>query len=252
MNVAPTIEQRRRAFLDAMRRDVADKVAAALRGRSEDVVRCITAVEGLVDRNFVQLEATTDALRARGAYIPRIACRKGCGTCCHIRVSLSVPELLRITSHLRESLSADELSSLLERCHAYLEALAGLDALERSVASIPCVFLQEDQACSIHPVRAIACRRHHSLDLKACLRAHQSPAAEGVPQNLEHATVTQPIVDGIDHGTLMARKVVRRIDLVRGLVLAFETDAESRWLAGEDSFAEAEDREFLALAAQNA
>src|SRR5262245_5077265 len=40
---------------------------------------------------------------------PALACKEGCDWCCHWTVGTSVPEVLRIVEHLRQTLTPDEL-----------------------------------------------------------------------------------------------------------------------------------------------
>ncbi|HEX8710363.1 MAG TPA: YkgJ family cysteine cluster protein [Terracidiphilus sp.] len=107
-----------------------------------------------------------------------ISCRAGCGACCRQMVPVSIFEAEALTAWLA-TLPEDRLASLRERFHRALSALrdAGvLDSIldgtwvldeERSTqlaidyfhAGVPCPFL-EDESCSIHPIRPLACREY--------------------------------------------------------------------------------------------
>jgi len=225
-------------------------MAKALGASSAETIQAVAECAAAVDQNYGLIEAKAEQARAQGMMVARIACKKGCAFCCHGRVVASVQEILRIADHLRRTLAPEEIDALVGNAKAYLARLASLAAYERSVLTQPCIFLGEDESCSIHPVRPIACRRHHSLDVGACKRAFQDLGSVGVPQILEIGRMSQPLIEGMDLGARAANLHPRRVDLVRGIVLALTTDAEARWFAGEDSFAEAEDAELLRLAGQ--
>lgn len=223
-------------------------MSKALKESPGAMIQAVTECANAVDETLIRVEQKSDNARANGALIARIACRKGCAYCCHGRVATSIPEVIRITSYLLTTRTDEEVAAFVSSAKAYLVALEGLSAYERSTFIQRCSFLAEDLSCSIHPVRPIACRRHHSLDVEACKKALENPGELGVPQLLDVGWMTQPLVDGMDRGASAADLHARRVDLIRGVLLAIETDASERWLEGEDSFADAEDSELLRLA----
>jgi len=112
--------------------------------------------------------------RARGL---SISCRKGCGACCRQLVPISEMEVIAIR-RLIDSLPEPRRSTVIERFErgvarldeaGLLETLrhpeqvdaekaerVGLDYFAQGVA---CPFL-EDESCSIHPERPLACREY--------------------------------------------------------------------------------------------
>jgi Fe-S-cluster containining protein len=107
-----------------------------------------------------------------------ISCRAGCGACCRQMVPVSIFEAEALTAWL-STLPEDRMADLRERFHRALSALrdAGvidsildgtwvLDedqstqlAIDYFHAGVPCPFL-EDESCSIHPIRPLACREY--------------------------------------------------------------------------------------------
>lgn len=107
-----------------------------------------------------------------------ISCRKGCGACCRQPVPVAQAEAVAL-AELVAALPAGRQAAVRERFADGLERLAaaGLldavrqlpempdDAERREVGlahfrqGVPCPFL-EDEACSIHPQRPLACREY--------------------------------------------------------------------------------------------
>jgi Fe-S-cluster containining protein len=105
----------------------------------------------------------------------RVSCRAGCGACCRqpVPVSFSEAEALR---RLVEAMPEPRRTQIKGRFAAAIERLGQAGLLERvrdtrpdidvqSVGleyfrlGIPCPFL-EDESCSIHPDRPVACREY--------------------------------------------------------------------------------------------
>lgn len=123
---------------------------------------------------LAELMATLGAERAQAAG-QAISCRKGCGACCRQPVPITDSEALWLARRVRE-LPEPRRSELRGRFDAALSQLdaAGVLAPLRSPAElegpevsrlgrayfevgVPCPFL-EDESCSIHAERPLACR----------------------------------------------------------------------------------------------
>lgn len=107
-----------------------------------------------------------------------ISCRAGCGACCRQMVPVSLFEAEALTDWIR-TLPQERQAELAERFHRALLALRDAGVIEALVnsewvleeertaqlaidyfhASVPCPFL-EDESCSIHPIRPLACREY--------------------------------------------------------------------------------------------
>jgi Fe-S-cluster containining protein len=107
-----------------------------------------------------------------------ISCRAGCGACCRQMVPLNVFEAEALTEWLH-SLPAERQAELAARFHHALSALRDAGMIDRILEServmelgpldqlsidyfhvgIPCPFL-ENESCSIHPIRPLACREY--------------------------------------------------------------------------------------------
>lgn len=97
-----------------------------------------------------------------------VACRAGCGTCCHNEVAVQAHEVLIVAEHLQKTLSPAELDTLIARTAAQRAEFVG----HRGEADWlrpqdPCVLLREG-SCSVYEARPEICRAYHSNNLAGC------------------------------------------------------------------------------------
>lgn len=163
------------------------------------------------------------------------ACARGCSSCCHQRVELTAPEVIAIAPHVSEPLRA--------RVRDTAQRLAGIDGHAHHLAQIPCAFLVED-ACAIHEVRPLACRRAHSTNVEICRAVHADPTLDArIPDDPTLAWNTAAVVIGYREGYEHAGRPLDVYELHGALAIAFDTpDAEARCAAGDDPFATARTR----------
>ena len=96
-----------------------------------------------------------------------VACRAGCGTCCHVPVGVQAHEVLLAAEFIQGHFSPTELEAVIARFAAHRAAFAGRSMEERAALKIPCALLR-DNSCSIYEARPEACRSHHSRNLDGC------------------------------------------------------------------------------------
>jgi Fe-S-cluster containining protein len=96
-----------------------------------------------------------------------VACRAGCGTCCHVPVGVQAHEVLLAAEFVQLNFSPEELEGVIARTAAHRAAFAGKSMSERAALKIPCTLLR-DGSCSIYEARPEACRSHHSRNLEGC------------------------------------------------------------------------------------
>lgn len=120
------------------------------------------------------VEASVEEIEARGE---KISCRAGCGACCRQAVPLAETEAYQI-AELVESMEEPRRSEIKKKfedaCRHFhaiewferMDEYAALSLEERQKVvleyfyeGIPCPFL-ENESCSIHPVRPLACREY--------------------------------------------------------------------------------------------
>ena len=110
----------------------------------------------LLDAYLVIDEGVNAAIKSAALDGRQLACARGCSSCCttHQDIPVYPLELMGMSWYVIEKLQ----SPLREQLKQQLENIASLDS---------CPFLL-DGACSIHPMRPIACRQFNVLD-KPCV-----------------------------------------------------------------------------------
>lgn len=98
-----------------------------------------------------------------------IACSKGCGYCCYLRVTASLPEIFVILKYLEKSKQLAHFSEKAKRLKTPAPDQVSSDPAWWVEHRIPCLFFDEEQhLCTIYEVRPFTCRGYHSLDRKRC------------------------------------------------------------------------------------
>lgn len=138
---------------------------------------------------------SVDAVKTAGM---SVSCKAGCGACCRQAVPLSEPEAFEI-AELVERMPEDRQKVIKERFEKAVKQLAEAgwisrldnvinaddDEREKIVEDyfregIPCPFL-EDESCSIHPDRPIACREYLVTSPAEHCRSPFEGKVRGVP-----------------------------------------------------------------------
>lgn len=176
-----------------------------------------------------------------------VACKKGCSYCCHYRVSITAVEAFAIAEHVA-SLPSDESSKFNRRIAENARRIAGMSRIEHLRTNIPCAFL-EDGACSIYPMRPIACRGYHSLDVEVCRRSFEEPTLSDVS---DVDPERQAVDSAYRIALARAQKNLGKDTLeyeMHGAVLEALTNRPSgrRWKRGKISFPSVKDRQSLNL-----
>jgi hypothetical protein len=164
-----------------------------------------------------------------------IACAKGCGFCCHQKVSVNAVELFSVVRHLRRTKD-------LGRHRARLAARPERSYRPGAVfdATKPCSFLV-DNACSIHPFRPSPCRIIVSFDARACER--RLHAGDGlIPWPQAQGPIRHWLNTALWAALAATGLETRTYDLEAGAELLLADPAiEARWYAGDDGLAAAAD-----------
>lgn len=99
----------------------------------------------------------------------KIACCKGCGTCCKLNVSILPIEAISILSYINSLWSDSEKESFFKKLKEFYIRCQGLTDEDRIVAGIPCIFLSDEEDCMIYPVRPLICRSITSINVEDCI-----------------------------------------------------------------------------------
>jgi hypothetical protein len=181
-------------------------------------------------------EAVRKAVRAQPP--PASACREGCDWCCHLTVGTSVPEVVRIVEHLRQTLSPDEFRAFRERV-LRLDAERRQRPAARGKTGLPCALLV-DHRCTAYPVRPLTCRGFNSSDAARCERFVESSGKTAVPLYAPQMRLAVFVLDGVRAGLSESGLPGERLELTAALRVALEVPgAVEAFLAGEPAFAEA-------------
>jgi uncharacterized protein len=189
--------------------------AAALRVSVQAVGRRVAAVQ-----TVVMLHNGADALSARAAADadqPALACKPGCAHCCRLLVHTTQPEVFALAQHMQQW-PADELADTVQRLQDRVAAPADAESF--------CALLV-NQRCSVYAVRPAACRKAHSLDVRAC-----ETRAAVVPQNLQLVLDTTALMMGTQAGYRAAGLACDALELGAALLAALqEPGAAQSWFA---------------------
>ena len=111
------------------------------------------------------------------------ACKQGCAHCCHLRVGVSIPEVLVIYSELSGQTTPEGFSLLKERVLGAVAKGNTLDDAFWLTTRTPCPFLGFDthNLCLIYSLRPFSCRAYHSTDLEACKKGYDQGCETMIP-----------------------------------------------------------------------
>jgi uncharacterized protein len=96
-----------------------------------------------------------------------VACRAGCGACCHVLVGAQAHEVLIAAEFMQRTFSPTELDAAIARTAEQRAAFRGKLHGEQAALQRPCALLR-DGACTIYEGRPEACRAHHSPNADTC------------------------------------------------------------------------------------
>jgi len=160
-----------------------------------------------------------------------VHCARGCGHCCHQRVTINAIEAFYIARRLRRRRAelAPRLAAVLARGDA--EPGRDFDPMR------PCVFLADNE-CSIHAIRPGVCRIIVSLDVGACVR--RLAAGRG---DIPWPRAQEAIRDWLAVALWTAQRVnglpTRSYELTAAVAaLLADPGIEARWYAGDDALAQ--------------
>lgn len=227
---------------DAFSRDEAEVVAIAaaragaeLLGEVEGEGGLVSLVATLVGYAGQVTRERTAAREARRLPVVAPACAEGCAACCHLHVSISMPEAFVLRAYLEDQLAPDDLAALVRRVEAAKGAPHG--QAERVRDKRPCPLLV-DARCVAYRVRPLACIAASSTDPARCEKAFadRDPDAQ-IPIEPVRAAAVRAVQLGLGAAVWSRGLDPRRYELSHALAAAFATSPE-RYLEGA-TFAEA-------------
>lgn len=204
----------------------------------EELLGAVRKITKLEDKEIESVQQIV-AERAQRGEIENIACSMGCWHCCTQLVAVTVPEVLRISEHIRAEWTPEQRRELDARLAAHQEAsrafLEGATTLKpRAVCP-----LLVDAACSVWKVRPIVCRGYNSTDVGACIRRREHPEAEEdlIPSITGQLYLSFAARNGMRGGLKKHGLDESLHELISTLAIALAVpDAADRYLAGEPLF----------------
>jgi len=186
----------------------------------------------------VKIHQTADGhIRSAQVLGPAVACAKGCSHCCHQYVTALIPEVLRLAESIRATYSPERLAALEERIRSFLSAVREIPGEGRVLtARLACPILESD-LCGAFEARPLACRRHNSVNVAACIEYKEGIRKTPALANAKQFGVGQALFTGWAIGLLRSRLQEAIVEMIPALDIALHTpDAAKRYLAGEAIF----------------
>ena len=223
--------------IEGLARDVTDN-SLSLERTQEALGTAIRKVTKIEDKEIGTIQRVVEERAARGE-INNIACCKGCWYCCAQMVAATIPEVLRLANHIRESWTDDQRARLAERMAEYMTATGPYhEGTTKAKPRFICPLLQE-AACSVWEVRPIVCRGVNSTDVALCKAKMDDPVGDPmIPQIAGQYYTSMYSRSGMRHALRKHGLDNRLHEMIPALVIAMANpDAAERYLAGEPVFA---------------
>jgi len=164
----------------------------------------------------------------------KIECAKGCGFCCHLRVSAMAPEVFHVANFVRKQFSGS-LDEVIRQVRAADSNSRGLSGRERPLRKFPCGLLVAN-ACSVYLARPSACRGLTSISVKTCERGYNGEEVQ-VQTPAVWTEIRQAHNQAMWAALTASGLPADSYELNHAMLVALEApDAERRWLDGEDVF----------------
>ncbi len=212
----------------AAQADAFGETLADRQGRNDMIDGVLSQAFSSFDRN---VEMETEAY-------PEIACRKGCATCCTLRVTATAPEVLLIERFLRWTESPGRKLNLAKRVEKANQVTCGLNEEQRVQLRRRCPFIEQG-ACMIYPVRPLACRGHACYDRQACVDAARGRIND-IPISEPHRTFRSLIQNALLSALRDAGYAWGIYELNQALTIALnDGNCQAHWITGQDVFVQA-------------
>ncbi|HCY86851.1 MAG TPA: hypothetical protein DHV36_17105 [Desulfobacteraceae bacterium] len=208
------------------------------------IQKTYTLLNQVVDKYGVTLPVLSKAMAefTRGMMAPPegTVCAEGCAYCCHLRVGVSIPELLVLFSEVSRQATPEGLAWFKDRV---IETASKGDTLTETFwhsSQTPCPFLNGQGRCLIYAIRPFSCRAYHSTDVAVCRQGWEELREVRVPCFPLYRTATD-MYPAVFIRVMKEKGLASfQVGLVKGLAMLFETPGlTEQWLAGKDVFAPA-------------
>lgn len=166
-----------------------------------------------------------------------IDCRRGCTSCCTLKVEVTPDEIFALRDQLEATLDGADLAAARLRAAEVDRRGGALPPGERYLLRMFCPVMDlASGACRAHGVRPAGCQGYLALDHRRCDASSQG----------ELATIVTPVASGLIRDAVISAQIIAlqeagydqtRIEISAGLTLAWaDPETEQRWLAGGRAF----------------
>ena len=166
-----------------------------------------------------------------------VDCRRGCSSCCTLKVEITPDEVFALVAELEAGLDAESLADVKRRAKEVDQRGRDLPPWERYLLRLFCPVLDRvSGACRGHAARPAACQGYLSLDRLSCEASSRG----------EQKTILRPLASDLIRDAVMTAQFIvlreagydqSRIELSAGLAAAWaDPAAEQRWLTGRQAF----------------
>jgi len=153
-----------------------------------------------------------------------------------MRVTLTVPEVARLTRRLFTDCYPRELTQLQKRVKAVDNLTHGLNDDERGALKVECPLL-EDRKCTAYDARPLECRGYNSREANSCRLANQNYHEWDVPMFFEQYAIHKQMQAGILRALHSLGFRVEVLELNAALSIGLsDVHVFDLWLQGEDVF----------------
>lgn len=182
-----------------------------------------------------------DPLFAQGlkATSSTVACCAGCAYCCYLKVDVHAHEIFSIVDYLRRNKSVVEIEAIASAAEANKKKVRPMTEQEQLGTNIRCPLLNQDNTCSVYPVRPALCRSKHSVSVQPCKESFDDPQDLESPSGdvPEIKMVLSGAIKGINDSWSEAGYDDRAYDLNGALLEALSSlRPESRWRDKKKAF----------------
>ena len=192
-----------------------------------------------------RLHREIDSMMAKAfAALPEageLACAPGCDVCCRSLPVDALPlEIFTLVHRLDDARAENpvldgRLTALAAACPAAEPSSGRTSGAPAPGSLAPCPLLAAGGLCLVYSSRPLACRGCVSADASACAACDETVL---VPRSTAHQLGAVAMAQGVSDALEALGLNGKPVELRLGLAFALrDTDAERRWLRGEDVFA---------------
>lgn len=209
----------------------------------EHMAQAFENLSAFLDTRGIHLASLTQAMDMFACSVidmpAAAACKNGCAYCCHLRVGVSIPEVVVLFAEIKARADHREFSFLKQ--NVTRTALKG-DVMNEAwwrISRTPCPFLDMEthSLCLVYALRPFSCRAYHSTDREACQSGFDNRQQMQIPCFPLYRAATDMYSSVLIRTMALKGLPSYQVGFVRALQILFEDEtAIDQWFQGEDIF----------------